>query len=512
MEHVDYMILSTLSKLQCTFCEDETPQNLESLVREDVVEGIVKLLWAIDPNFKDKITGYKLPVHAAQKFQVATLIANTVATLIANTVNSFGLKDPIGYHTLLYANVFEIRRIFLTLIEKLPIEKIWVEKNLSNFERLIENVGEKVKNDQEANWVPEFCRYFKYKYNGRFWQQPETPEFINFRSTHYQKDEKLEARHSLCQSLNGSNNFDYPFSAIEFPNVPLKRPALPPKPKIAPKPAPKPRALPRTIIPTEETNHIDKENEREIIASEIALIKAEIDSQKHEIVELRYAENRLEDEIAWYKEVETQKDEKLIELLKDPENSIILLQTELSQIHENDLRAQDTFLKTKEELQQQLSVLREAKGIKSNREQMKLYALELQKLINEKKISLTENLRQISKLKKKVVNDISDNERIEYQSRIIEIMLNVEVQLKERQRIFEAIKQLDKEIILLDGSLGRTYSVVDNWMLNVAGRDGQLQKAYNNMVTMHEKCLAIRKIIEECGSISREIDDLTDEN
>uniref|UniRef100_A0A914PJ38 Uncharacterized protein n=1 Tax=Panagrolaimus davidi TaxID=227884 RepID=A0A914PJ38_9BILA len=28
---------------------------------------------------------------------------------------------------------------------------------------------------------------------------------------------------------------------------------------------------------------------------------------------------------------------------------------------------------------------------------------------------------------------------------------------------------------------------------------------------MHEKCLAIRKIIEECGSISREIDDLTDE-
>uniref|UniRef100_A0AC35EW81 Uncharacterized protein n=1 Tax=Panagrolaimus sp. PS1159 TaxID=55785 RepID=A0AC35EW81_9BILA len=35
--------------------------------------------------------------------------------------------------------------------------------------------------------------------------------------------------------------------------------------------------------------------------------------------------------------------------------------------------------------------------------------------------------------------------------------------------------------------------------------------AYNNMVTMHEKCLAIRKIIEECGSISREIDDLTDE-
>lgn len=105
-----------------TFCEDETPHNLESLVREDVVEGIVKLLWAIDPNFKEKITGYKLPVHAAQKFQVATLIANTV--------NSFGLKDPIGYHTLLYANVFEIRRIFLTLIEKLPKEKIWVEKNL----------------------------------------------------------------------------------------------------------------------------------------------------------------------------------------------------------------------------------------------------------------------------------------------------------------------------------------------------------------------------------------------
>lgn len=110
-----------------------------------------------------------------------------------------------------------------------------------------------------------------------------------------------------------------------------------------------------------------------------------------------------------------------------------------------------------------------------------------------------------------MVDEMSDNERIQYQSRIIEIMLNVDVQLKERQRIFEAVNKLDREITQLNGSLGRTYTVVDGWMLNVAGRDGQLQKAYRNLVTMHEMCQSIRKIIEECGSTSREMDDLTDE-
>lgn len=95
------------------------------LGRDEVVEGVVKLLWIIDEKFKQELPDWKISPHAAKKFQSATMIADAV--------NSVEVKEKIGYQSILYPNVFDVRKIFMNLIEKLPEEKVWIEKELCKF-------------------------------------------------------------------------------------------------------------------------------------------------------------------------------------------------------------------------------------------------------------------------------------------------------------------------------------------------------------------------------------------
>uniref|UniRef100_A0A7E4W0F9 Coiled-coil domain-containing protein 22 homolog n=1 Tax=Panagrellus redivivus TaxID=6233 RepID=A0A7E4W0F9_PANRE len=506
MEHVDSMVLSTLAKLGCSFCDEAVPQTLEDLTRDDFIEGIVKLIWMIDPETKTTIPTFKLPGSAAQKFQVATAIANIV--------NELGLKrDSIGYHTLLYANVFEIRRIFITLIERLPKKKIWVEKSMTRLERLLNTVGERVQEDSTKQWVPEFCRYFNYKYDGKYWHRPEDPERVPFSSHRVGQD--VDARFNLCRALEGHDDIselasveDYALifnDGIQKPSPPT-RPALAPKPIIASKPTPPPRN-----VPVQKSSADSPDDDQEKLASEIALVKAEIQSQKHEILEFCYAHSRLEDDILYYNELLTTVDVKLLELLKEPEDSLEKLQTELAQIYENDVKTQEAFLKTKEELSKQLEQLRISKGLSTRNEAGKQHIRKVQDVIAERKKKLAEDSRQIAKLKKKISQESGSPDRRRFVSRIMEIMQTINALLEKRNKMFRESSILDREIVHLDGNLSRTYSVVDAWMMPASCRDGQLQQAYRDLISLHERCLAIRRLIEDCGVLAKDIDDVTNE-
>lgn len=48
---------------------------------------------------------------------------------------NLGIREEFAYHTLLYHNIFEVRRIFISLIEKLPKESVFQEVTLSMFTR-----------------------------------------------------------------------------------------------------------------------------------------------------------------------------------------------------------------------------------------------------------------------------------------------------------------------------------------------------------------------------------------
>jgi hypothetical protein len=61
-----------------SFCVDSIPESLLFLSQDDIVESIIKCLWACDPENKELIPSYKLPTHMTNKYKVATTIANAI--------------------------------------------------------------------------------------------------------------------------------------------------------------------------------------------------------------------------------------------------------------------------------------------------------------------------------------------------------------------------------------------------------------------------------------------------
>ncbi|KAE9556214.1 hypothetical protein FO519_000553 [Halicephalobus sp. NKZ332] len=495
MDNVDFMVLSTLEKLGCSFCEEH--DNLAGLDRDDFVEGVVKLLWTIDDKFRKELPDLKLSPHAAKKFQSATTIADTI--------NGLGFKEKIGYQSILYPNVFDIRKIFINLIEKLPEEKVWVERELSPFEQLTADVSKRVEDDFKILWVPPFCRRLKMIHDGRFWNEDTDIELISFRTNRFTSDEIMDRRYRFCQILNDNNNV-IPASAIEFP-FPTSGPIRPMKPIISRKPVIKPKPKPRTI-PVQPSESENDEIDR--IASEIAMLSSEVESVKHEIMECQYAEARLEDDMIWIKDSIAAVDPQLLELLSTEEDLIPRLTDELAELNENIMKAQDVFIQAEQELEAEYSALKAEKGLDDGDQATKGQLETLREVLNQKTSALNESRRQANVLRKRVADIVTDSERAKYRKEIMEVMRNIDSQYKEKNKIYNDNCTLVKEIEHLNGILNRTYAVVEKWMTNDAYIN-KLQQAYRNLVAMHERCYSVRELIKECSAVNREIDELLDE-
>ena len=106
MDEVDRIIISTLQELGCS---TEDVQSLAEFSIALVVEGTVRCLTAILPEFNCPMT---LPVQVAKQFRLGQQLADSCTAL--------GYRGEVGYQTFLYPNVIEWRRIFVFLIESLP--------------------------------------------------------------------------------------------------------------------------------------------------------------------------------------------------------------------------------------------------------------------------------------------------------------------------------------------------------------------------------------------------------
>jgi len=495
MDNVDFMVLSTLEKLGCSFCEEH--DTLAGLDRDDFVEGVVKLLWTIDDRFRSELPDLKLSPHAAKKFQSATTIADAI--------NGLGIKEKVGYQSILYPNVFDIRKIFINLIEKLPEEKVWVERELSPFEQLTADVAKRVEDDLKTLWVPPFCRRLRMIHDGRFWNDDTDIESVSFRTNKFTLVETMDKRYRLCQILNDTNNI-LPANAIEFP-FPTSGPIRPPKPVISKKPVLKPKPKPRAV-PVQPSE--SKSDEVDRLASEIAMLSSEVESVKHEIMECQYAEARLEDDMIWIKDTIAAVDPQLLELLSSEEDLIARLTDELAEVNENTMKAQDAFIQAEQELESEYSALKMAKGLDDGDQATKGQIETLKEVLNQKTTALNESRRQANILRKRVNDIVTDSERAKYRKEIMDVMRNIDSQYKEKLKIYDDNCTLVKEIEHFNGILSRTYAVVEKWMTNEAYIN-KLQQAYRNLVAMHERCYSVRELIKECSAINREIDELLDE-
>jgi len=104
---------------------------LKDLGSNQIVEAIVRCLWKCNPRTKTNIPSYLLPGNAVDRFRIASKISNeikvysqwNICTMELFISKCLGIRDEqIGYQALLYPNVFDSRRIFLSLFEKMPKE------------------------------------------------------------------------------------------------------------------------------------------------------------------------------------------------------------------------------------------------------------------------------------------------------------------------------------------------------------------------------------------------------
>jgi len=93
MEDIDRLIIRSLKKLnwlvrRCiitlfdfhfsSFCLQALPSSLEELGTKDVIEGIVRGLWAIDPRTMDTLPSFVLPPSTTGRFRLASSICSSM--------------------------------------------------------------------------------------------------------------------------------------------------------------------------------------------------------------------------------------------------------------------------------------------------------------------------------------------------------------------------------------------------------------------------------------------------
>ncbi|CAK5116462.1 unnamed protein product [Meloidogyne enterolobii] len=495
MENVDQMIIDS------SFSTTKEFQNLSDLGPNQIIEGVIRCLWKCNPSTITTIPSYKMPGNAVDRFKIATKIAQEIKSL--------GINDSqIGYQTLLYPNVFESRRIFLALFERLPKEKVVVdEMKRTPLEQLKFNVGEVIAKQLSEHWTPEFCRFYDLKRIGRFWH-------TRGEDTFGRNDEKEEK--SVLENL-------------EPPKI-GEKPRLPPKPKFTAKPttSEEQKEIFSSAIPsTSDQVFTDNEN----LAEQISSKRSNLLESQNVLLRLQQQISQLTDQIQNKQETANLNDKRLLALLEegDAEENLEKLRSFVATAEERRLALEEKFMEAKAEL---LERLENAKSVtKDNYPESydQNIITELEEEFERKKRIQAKLLKELQKSSTSENNGIKSENRKKMLDKILEINAMVVKQNEQIRKTASSVQQIRREIVQLDGILDRTFTAVDRWIGangNVFGsgisssmtltqkENKQMviirrQRAYKLLVKTHEQCALITSAIQTQGEMECQLDELT---
>ncbi|XP_060856345.1 coiled-coil domain-containing protein 22 isoform X2 [Metopolophium dirhodum] len=103
------------------------------------------------------------------------------------------------------------------------------------------------------------------------------------------------------------------------------------------------------------------------------------------------------------------------------------------------------------------------------------------------------------------------NSRSSYTQRILEIISNIEKQKKEINKNLNDTRQVQKEINSLDGKVERCFISIDELMFKVAKKDDIIRKCYKLLAAIHSNSSSIITSVKQTGTIGREIKDLEEQ-
>ncbi|XP_055626030.1 coiled-coil domain-containing protein 22 homolog [Toxorhynchites rutilus septentrionalis] len=546
MDEIDNIILHSLRQIGCNL--DEDVRNLDEFGPTLLVQIVSKCIALIDPSLNLPKT---LPPGMAQRF--------TVTASLAEACRTIGYRRDIGYQTFLYSNVAEMRRLLMFLIERLPKEAVNKSgapgEPLNETTELENRIVANLQSELQAPWMPEFCRmralsglnstehdtasssntmdakiafrrfvpkklsipFVTHKDVAAeirdFWSHQSLDEdsFVPsiiaandgaIKSNNPESVDEIDCQLRLSSSVDKLQSF-YSTKGTNHPDSPSEHPVESSK------------TIERTSVTDLIADLKPGKTPLETLQGETDQIRADIERNAHEFNALK-SERASVSEImeTCRKAVGKLKEQKKMKerthiLLENTEVNVKKLEGIIAAAGDRMRKLQDQWETHRNPL---VETLESYNSDKLSKSQLTLNQIEstrqkCEQLINDLQTKSAMHAR-LQKEFEKLNKTIS---RTAYTSRILEIIGNIRKQKNGIDKILQDTRTLQKEINTITGQLDRQFTVTDDLIFRNAKKDEHSKRAYKLLVTLHSDCTELIGLVQETGSIKREIRDLEDQ-
>ncbi|XP_058831111.1 coiled-coil domain-containing protein 22 homolog [Topomyia yanbarensis] len=549
MDEIDNIIFHSLRQIGCNL--DEEVSSFDEISPSQLVPIVSKCIALIDPSLD---LPKSLPPGMAQRF--------TTTASLAEACRTIGYRREIGYQTFLYSNVTEVRRVMMFLIERLPKDSS--DKTGGSGQpvdcttELETQITASLQSQLQAPWMPEFCRF------GALESLPSTstnasqarvafrqfvPKKINIPFvTHSDVVDELKQFWSLhkLESLDDDNMIPTVIAAndgaiksnvsggtdevdrhvemstaseklLEYYGSTNKSTQRKSPQKIS-SASPSNTTGPTQLVASATASSKTGISPLESLHTEMDQIQVEIERIVAQCDELEVSRQQLNDTIEEHRRaLATLRDEKKFKerthiLLEDPEVNVRKLEGIIAAGGERMRKLQDQWNAHRTPLLETLDAYRARDSNKQSKvqpllDQIEATRLKCEQVVTDLQTKSAMHLRlqqEFEKLNKTV-------SRTAYTSRILEIVGNIRKQKTGIDMILQDTRTLQKDLNTITGQLDRQFTVTDDLIFRNAKKDEHSKRAYKLLVTLHSDCAELIGLVQETGSIKREIRDLEDQ-
>ncbi|VDK45411.1 unnamed protein product [Anisakis simplex] len=536
LDFVDHLIVDTLLRLDKSFFNDNNgdseslpPRRIDELSLEQVFSAIVLLLWSCNPLLKSTIISQKLPNGMAARYRYATDVVDAIKNV--------GVRDEIGYQSLLYdarTALIESAVDLLRISETAPslINKYYFYQPSQNAWHPSWGVPRRATFRGFNGDVQTACEFVESRARGRsvLCASLEANSLSDIAMNTDHVHMKMANAHLFEELL--MNAFTLPSSdriidgkRQQHRKQQLVKPPVhaKPKPSIPPKPAE--LSGEAMVVRKEKEEIMEKMKELSeiksrlnVVAEECTTYRAAIEIRSQRLVEMKKKQEEHLRHLMQLREQDTSLafDPRIKQLIDEPE-TISRLTKYIEESEDRMESLQNRWIATKQQKDDQLrqarldcddDTLGDEIELVSETRHMKKLASAIEAELSMKEEHLVKLKREVERMEQE---DDTQLNRSVYTRRIFEIVANIRKQQEQINEVHSENRQIQKEINSLIGKLDRTFTVVEEKLYRDTQRDVTMQKAYRLLVKIHEQCSWVISATEACGRLNREIDELNDQ-
>ncbi|KAL7037120.1 hypothetical protein ACKWTF_009082 [Chironomus riparius] len=524
MEEVDSIILGSLKEVGCDFDDDVKLKNLSP---EEIYKSISILCKIIRPETQ---IPKSLPAQMAQRF--------SCASQLVDTCKSLGFNGDLGYQTILYSNVTELRRVYMWLIERLPknedkTDSFQQPRTLSKAQRIENEIARIIAMDLRKPWVTGFL------------QKPSTGPFspIELEKPSLSSDENIHEYEEKFQPSIFHQTRNLIPSIIHSHDIDLNKKKLIKSESVEIAKKLRTSLIKSTqslsLVPSSSRSTLSShsnipqlattENTQQqapVIKSQLEILSEKVENLKEKVDEQEDIYRQLtSDRNEQLKHIEEEKENiekakvkgklkmQVGMLLDNPEESIEKLQQTLEVAVQKRQTLNAKFEAHKIPLEQQLESF---EGTNSNKLQKIQETRNKVKSIKQTVSDIHEDVKNKVQLQQSLQEELSKmkrtTERSAYTSRITDIIKSIKKQNYDIYEILKETRMLQKSINNIEGQLQRQFTITEELVwTKTAKQDEYSKRAYKLLISLHTEFSELISLIENTGTIQREIRELEDQ-